>query len=1298
MFHDFNISSSICKSYFSVLYHDIVNMRSGDTTWFNGVDISGEILIGDRNTRTTENRVTFRTHDQTSRIYHPTDVSGLRIVPTGNADLSDNHVDFTTGANAADGTIGMEFKVGDFDPQTIRAVENGDAFEITNHVADGVIRLKTGDKSVEGILDRMRVGDSVGQELISSRYKPDDIVNISGGLIETVKIRHAVPDVCGNIWVNRDTYVDVSGDPLVVRNVSDTDTDVPGFSRTGVNDKYIQSSDIAGNICIEAIATADKVEYFRFIDTSDNDVIPVFRNTAADNKTAAVTTVVDSNQSRSTDDDNDINGKISQIFKSTCTGKLTTILLNEKFLFDISHVKIEKVKKAGYRKFDSNEYITRDMSGTVIEVDSPIYDVSNEYYGDDNDRYSMKESEAENKGRKIELNTDGDGKLPILLRNNQYVITISGTGCTTGKYDEMTNMRVVEGDGPSYTESKRDRGAAWPKPYPMKFLVDSISITGENDDGNLFDISGAASTDQSGNELKFDCAYTPPPGARALPLHFNANFQRLGWTVSIEKISGTDASYNMIATSPVKWGTSSAPVVSGGGYVVARFTRDISGIMFDAIRMVNYRKEYGGDGGGGYRVGSHAVIRGGWGFISEFKSIHPNTSCWLQKMHMEKMLSLEPSVNSVNDGDPNLGQSHSDRLMGGATQLISIELTNHLGSEPNIAMQFDADESGTHVICSAPRTFTYLPEMPTSYYFYMGIDVSDNPVTKDIPIPTHGRVPDPIDVIHAMATIHGKVAIHKDVSSNIFVAIQREVVKYHHANKTYDYLLEDSDDNRFVSSVNVYRMETMDLWGETFEYRNSFVHADVSNNPNGIRSVVGTEMCFIEDVSGVQLVVASGSVKNVTDDAHDAHPTDTSFSMGDSFGKQDCMLSRQLFSHRYAESSELNVVDVMGDPDINGIDQELFDVVFPSGNVRVNGDVWANKFRVTNPLEAQSVLSNEINAATMTAGTLNVSNIVLDGKNMDVLDGAGVMGALNGIDVSFGAVDVSGELNVTGDISANGTVTANGFTSTSDDRLKHNEVLLTGVTTTLKKLKPQIYDKSRTFDSRDDMVKESGLIAQDIWYDAPELRHIVNVAVGADPQPLPPGTDRGDPRNDPDYTALGWGGKASVNYVGLIAYLIQANKELNERLDKKSHDMDALKVEMARTIERVKTLEGSHKLEKMRLNGLASDISTVKTHVNKEKMNGSSQTTPKPATSTVVKPANTTSVTTTSKSVATGQTKPTPTPVVPTPTPVVPKPTPTQTPVVPKPTPTPVPKPVSKSVSKPTPPPNPPSKQPTDTK
>jgi len=1576
----------------------VYTSTSGTTTNFSDIDLSGGILIGDRDTVTSGPSTTY-THNQTSRIHHPTDISGLRIVPTMNNDLSDNHIDFTTGTAGDDGTVGMTFQVGGYDTQTIRTVENGDAFEITNNVADGVIRLKTRPESGGDSLDRLRIGDSVGRDLISSRYQPSDISSVSLGDLD---VRFTVPDISGNVWVDTSTWfkgadmygnlldtsvipvfgenemvgtttydpgngrpysVAITGDSnrleydtnyrgvttkvwkslandpaedadggldikfsdyypatgdisymmvtyfKVIYNSEDTDPDnglvlvgpmgwlgntqrfvggewvdeinpyftvenartyvsdewymsigilysentstpldpsIAGVYRVSTGDRvstpptefrlksgasettrklgirtygfydkhttgttdnqnptkylfsdwgiyemngmeptkeqllgndiqpeiaateYVQSSDIAGDICVEVIATENKAEFFRFIDTSSNSVIPVSRNIGADNKATATTTVLDSIGARPgiTSDIGD--NKVSQLFTSSFTGELTEILVNHDFLFTVSNVKIQKVVNG--RTFSGDDKII-DTSTAGITVDGGIYTNGDTYYQSNTEStYNWDGTDAgltDGSCKKIILS----GTKPVLLRNAQYVITITGTGCTTGKDLVPTNMRVVNVSGGGYTEATVD--GSWPKPYPMKFLVDSISITGENDDGNLFDISGG----DIGNELEFKCDYAPPLGAPTLPANFTANFQRLGWTISIEKVAGTDDSYNMIATSPVKWGSSTETVVSGGGYVVARLTRGtdvVDGtdkITFGAIRMVNY----GANPSEGFRVGTHTVVRGGWGFISEFQKNYPNTDWWLRKVRIEEF--LHPN-NAVNDGNPNIGQSHTVRLVG-TENIISAKPQSLTGDEPNIAMYFDADATGNHIVCSVPRTFTYLPEMPQSYYFNM-----DEGGVSSKTIVTHGRVPPPIDTIHSMATIHGKVSIHS-TADTIYIAIQRQVVKYHHANKSYNYVLGDDNNTRFESSVNVYRMITTEA-NASFEYLNSFVHADAGSSD--IKSVVGTQLCFTGDTNDeVQLMVTSASVKGPLSDPDPIHPDATTFVIHGSYGKQDYILASNLVSTQYTESSEFNVVNADPNEPDPAPTEELFDVVFPSGNVKVTGDIWANKFHVTNPLEAQTVLSNEINAQTMTAGTLNVSNIVLDGKNMDVLDGTGVMGALNGIDVSFGAVDVNGPVNaasftedgialsakyapltdgaagddtlrpeyisfpadpnedrikfldntnytigignrqlgglagyaitfkaqngvsngflwknsaqmgitegvmalttqgkltvasntrigygkydtvtpeaymldVNGSMAAT-TVTASGVVLTSDDRLKHNEVLLTQATVTLGKLKPQIYDKSREFDSRDNIVRESGLIAQDIWYDAPELRHLVNLASDVSghpqphPQPLPQGTDRSDPQNDPDYTGLGWGGKASVNYNGLIAYLIQANQELDGRLAQKSHDMDALKVEMAQTMTRMRVIEGAHEKERVEMARTVERVRVIEVAVAAEKISKNIPKELKPIDIPKPKPMNPTPF-------------PAPTPA-PTPAPApapTPAPTPTPTPTTP---------------------------------
>ena len=166
---------------------------------------------------------------------------------------------------------------------------------------------------------------------------------------------------------------------------------------------------------------------------------------------------------------------------------------------------------------------------------------------------------------------------------------------------------------------------------------------------------------------------------------------------------------------------------------------------------------------------------------------------------------------------------------------------------------------------------------------------------------------------------------------------------------------------------------------------------------------------------------------------------------------------------------------------------------------------------------------------------------------------------------------------------------ADSYNNNSDDRAKHNESSIKNAIQTLFKLKPQKYDKVSIDidvlehsqylnatdkdgyewnDVEDGWIKrkpiassacetETGLIAQDIWYDAPELRHIVNLpddAIPDDTKPSEP--DPGNIRSDPDYDSAGWGkmGIASVNYINLIPYMIKSIKELyNEVTRHKTH-------------------------------------------------------------------------------------------------------------------------------------------------
>jgi hypothetical protein len=152
-------------------------------------------------------------------------------------------------------------------------------------------------------------------------------------------------------------------------------------------------------------------------------------------------------------------------------------------------------------------------------------------------------------------------------------------------------------------------------------------------------------------------------------------------------------------------------------------------------------------------------------------------------------------------------------------------------------------------------------------------------------------------------------------------------------------------------------------------------------------------------------------------------------------------------------------------------------------------------------------------------------------------------------------VMINGHLLVKGNIRCLGNIALwdNGIAASagvhfpeSDDRLKLNEQVISDVSPLLSKLRPQVYDKLTALDGNvEDAVFESGLIAQEVWYDCPELRHLVRVGEGGSPANSIETSD--DPTVDPDYSS--WGPEpAGVNYTGFIPYLIRGFQEHSEQI------------------------------------------------------------------------------------------------------------------------------------------------------
>jgi hypothetical protein len=112
----------------------------------------------------------------------------------------------------------------------------------------------------------------------------------------------------------------------------------------------------------------------------------------------------------------------------------------------------------------------------------------------------------------------------------------------------------------------------------------------------------------------------------------------------------------------------------------------------------------------------------------------------------------------------------------------------------------------------------------------------------------------------------------------------------------------------------------------------------------------------------------------------------------------------------------------------------------------------------------------------------------------------------------------------------NGDCASSTFTTTSDERIKNNKIKIDNALNTVSKLTPHMYNKI----SGNHTILESGLIAQEIYHNAPELHHLIKIA-----------PDANIIDND-------WGSvPARVNYIGIIPYLIKGINELKYELDMK---------------------------------------------------------------------------------------------------------------------------------------------------
>lgn len=238
-------------------------------------------------------------------------------------------------------------------------------------------------------------------------------------------------------------------------------------------------------------------------------------------------------------------------------------------------------------------------------------------------------------------------------------------------------------------------------------------------------------------------------------------------------------------------------------------------------------------------------------------------------------------------------------------------------------------------------------------------------------------------------------------------------------------------------------------------------------------------------------------------------------------------------------------------------------------------DVSGN-FKVRNEVTGSSAEVLDVSGGTvsMLSNTMDISSGVVDISGTTWMNrgesGASIASAYQGALIIESNKTLSSEAVVhvetagqteSFSVRANGDIySANTLRHSSDDRRKINEQYITNATETINKLSPQTYTKLN------DLVQnggtptktESGLIAQEIYYNAPELRHLVHIEDENGNKLTPQEYDLTgtDIQNDPDYSDLGWGNKsATVDYTGLIPYLIKSNKEQQEIIDNKQQQI-----------------------------------------------------------------------------------------------------------------------------------------------
>jgi len=177
---------------------------------------------------------------------------------------------------------------------------------------------------------------------------------------------------------------------------------------------------------------------------------------------------------------------------------------------------------------------------------------------------------------------------------------------------------------------------------------------------------------------------------------------------------------------------------------------------------------------------------------------------------------------------------------------------------------------------------------------------------------------------------------------------------------------------------------------------------------------------------------------------------------------------------------------ILGDASMIYLDTRIF----TSNNIRINAEISCNSF-ITNTLTTRDMSATSLFYVNNirpfnNANPLSISGNVLMDSSLTLLNRAKLF--VNNINPFLGTdISINGNVWIDGSLNIRGTATGPYVSVTSDDRLKHNEELITNALSTIRQLSPQIYQKTTTFKDAhyrgpltEPYIIEAGLIAQEV--------------------------------------------------------------------------------------------------------------------------------------------------------------------------------------------------------------------------